>query len=203
MKRIIETLFMVAVLILGGVAYAQPLVGVILDGPTVITNDEKKMQELDKKLLELFPTEKCKLLTSNDITNKAIAYRTANNMMTGSEPDTDKPLSNATLSALGKQDGCDYILLFSMKQVGKGVGDGNYSRFSNSKEMIVMALTDIQVVNVKTEKYEYKKQILSVGADSVTKVFGMGGNPKQEKAMKKLFEDFLKHLSIKPTAIPR
>ncbi len=202
MEKHIITFFLMALLIFGSAAYAQPTVGVILDGPSIITNDESKMQELDMKLLEFLPSEKCKLLPSNDMTNKTIFYRTANNMMMGNEPDMEKPLSNAVLSALGKQDGCDYVLVLRMKQVGKGVGNNNYTKYSNTKDMVVMALTDIQIVNVKTEKFEYKKQVLSVGTDSVTKIIGIGGKPKEEKALKKLFEDFLKHLTIRPTAIP-
>jgi len=106
------------------------------------------------------------------------------------------------LSTLGKQDGCDYILLMSMKRLGKKMGaTGSYSGFTDSKSMVVLTLTDIQVVNTNSGKYEYKKEYLSAGRDAVTRVFGIGGKPKEDNAMNDLFKTFIKYLAIKPTAI--
>ena len=56
---------------------------------------------------------------------------------------------------------------------------------------------------MQKNKYEYKKQVISLGVDSVTKVFGIGRNPKEDKAIEKLFtKGFLEKLTIKPSAIP-
>ena len=203
MKSLVKILLLMTLFLFGSVANAQPTVGVIFDAPSVFTNDEAKMQELDKKLAELLPTEKCQLIPAKVLTEKAIAYRTANNMMLESEPDTDKPLSNEMLSTLGKSDGCDYILLLNMKRLGKKVGaTGSYTGFSDSKSLVVLTLTDIQVINTNSGKYEYKKEYLSAGRDAVTRIMGIGGKPKEEKAMNDLFETFIKYLRIKPTAIP-
>ncbi|MBQ6743404.1 MAG: hypothetical protein IJR05_01440 [Acidaminococcaceae bacterium] len=203
MKSLFKILMIVSLLMIAGIGNAQPTVGVVFDGPTVFTNDETKMQELDKKLAELLPADKCKLLPAKVMTNKAVAYRSANNMMLENEPDADKPLTNNMLSALGKQDACDYVLLFDMKHLGKSDrATGSYTGFSDSKAIIVLTLTDIKVVNTNTGKYEYKKEYLSAGRDAVTRVMGIGGKPKEEKAMNDLFETFLKYLKIKPTAIP-
>ena len=202
-KSLFKVLLLVSFLVFANVGNAQPTVGVIFDGPTVFSNDEAKMPELDKKLAELLPAEKCMLLPSKVMTEKSIAYRTANNMMLESEPDMDKPLSNELLSSLGKTDGCDYVLLFTMKRLGKKAGaTGSFTGFSDSKALVVLTLTDIQVVDTNSGKFEYKKEYLSAGRDAVTRIMGIGGKPKEEKAMNDLFETFIKYLSIKPTAIP-
>ncbi len=203
MKAFTKLLLLISIWMCFSVAHAQPTVGVVFDGPSVFTSDETKMQQLDEKLAELLPPDKCKLLPVKEMTEKSIAYRSANGMMRESEPDTEKPLSNIMLSSLGKPAGCDYVLLINMKRLGKNVGAaGSFSRFSDGKAMVVLTMTDIMVVNTSSGKYEYKKEYLSAGRDAVTRIMGMGGKPKEEKAMNDLFETFIKYLSIKPTAIP-
>lgn len=203
MKFIIRLFLFITMMLFCCLANAQPTVGVILDAPLVLTENDKNLQKLDAKLKEIFPSDKCNLLPSKELTEQSITYRSAHNMMLVAGPDMRMPLTRGILCELGKQANCDYVLLIDLKPVGKKESGGMISRYSDGKSMVVAALSDIQVVNVLANKYEYKKQVISLGVDSVTKVFGIGRNPKEDKAIEKLFtKGFLEKLTIKPSAIP-
>ena len=203
MKTLFKVLLIATLLLMGSVANAQVVVGVVFDGPTVFVNDETKMKQLDNKLLEILPAEKYQVVPTSIITAAATTYRTENSMLKDGEPDKDKPLTAAILSKLGRQAGCDYILQLDMRPLGANSESiGAFSRFSDSKALVILSLTDIRVINVDSEQYEYKKEYLSAGRHAVTRVLGIGGKPKEAKAMDDLFECFLKYLSLRPTAIP-
>ncbi len=210
MKKILCLLVLMVSFICNHPVNAQPSVGVILDAPSVFTEDENKMQMLDKKLSELLPAEKCQLLPSKLMTDKAYAYRSAHNMLLEGETDPEKELTGAILSELGRPEGCNYILLLEMKRLGRKQETtpryqrfrGRITSFSGKKSMVIFSLVNVRVVDVRTGQYEYKDEFLCVGKDSATKVFGIGNNPKESKTMDSLFEHFINRMRIKPTAIP-
>lgn len=210
MRTIIGMFIFIAVFLFGNAVNAQPIVGVIFDAPSVFTSDENKMQQLDNKLMGIFPAEKCNLLPSKMLTDKAQAYRSMHNMLADGEPDADKPLSSAILCELGKQEGCAYILLLEMKRLGQKNEiqpeyqkfNGRITTFGEKKSLVIMSLTDIQVLDTNSGQYEYKHEFLSVGQTTTSKILGIGSNPKESKTMNDLFGNFIEKLEIKASAIP-
>ena len=91
-------LMVLAVLcMLGETVYAQPVVGVILDGPSHISTDTEKLTQLDAKLAELLP-QHCRILPANTLTQRITDYRVNHGLTANSEVDAGYRLSAAALS---------------------------------------------------------------------------------------------------------